>query len=185
MGRDKAALRFGKTTMLRHIRALAKRLELPVRIIRRDLVPRCGPLGGVYTALKTTKAHAVLFLACDMPFVSEDLLRKIGKRFLEKRISVFTKTDIAGFPFVMATSTLPVAEKQLAQNQFSLQLLAQKCEARFLRIPKKDAGQLFNINTREDWKTARCSLKNFTNRTALSAKKSANAFCPETKTPPS
>src|SRR6266566_1093085 len=74
MGRDKSRLRLGRRTMLGHIRGEARKLGFPVRVIRRDAVPRCGPLGGVYTALKTTRAHAVVFLACDMPFVSADLI---------------------------------------------------------------------------------------------------------------
>src|SRR5437867_5654697 len=73
MGRDKSRLRLGSKTLLRLIRIEAGELGLPLRVIRRDLIPRCGPLGGVYTALKTSKAEAELFLACDMPFVSAGL----------------------------------------------------------------------------------------------------------------
>src|SRR2546430_17716334 len=80
MGRDKSRLKLGRRTLLGHIRAEAKTLGLPVRVIRRDLVPRCGPLGGIYTALKSTRADGVLFLACDMPFVRAALLKtQIGR----------------------------------------------------------------------------------------------------------
>ena len=78
MGRDKSRLKLGRRTMLGHIRAEAKTLGLPVRVIRRDLVPRCGPLGGIFTALKTTSADGVLFLACDMPFIRSEE-RRVGK----------------------------------------------------------------------------------------------------------
>ena len=80
MGRDKANLRIGGRTLLAHIRSTAKALGLPVRVIRCDLVPRCGPLGGIYTALKTTAADAVLFLACDMPCVTETLLQTVLRK---------------------------------------------------------------------------------------------------------
>src|SRR5688500_2993407 len=62
MGRAKARLRLGNRTLLGWVRRNAAALGLPVRVIRRDLVRRCGPLGGIYSALKTTKAFAVLFL---------------------------------------------------------------------------------------------------------------------------
>ena len=75
MGRDKARLRLNGRTLLAQVRDAAQTLGCPVRVIRRDLVTRCGPLGGVFTALKTSRAEAVLFLACDMPFVSPELLR--------------------------------------------------------------------------------------------------------------
>src|SRR5262245_53027899 len=52
MGRDKSRLRVGRRTMLTHAKQAAQALGLPVRVIRRDIVPRCGPLGGVLTALK-------------------------------------------------------------------------------------------------------------------------------------
>lgn len=124
MGRDKARLRLGRRTLLGHVRAAARATGRPVRLIRRDLVARCGPLGGIYTALKTSRADAVLFLACDMPFVSAELLQKLLRRAPRSR-AVFTGgTDRAGFPFLLRRATLPVVESQLAAQKFSIQSLA-------------------------------------------------------------
>jgi molybdopterin-guanine dinucleotide biosynthesis protein A len=47
-------------------------LKLPMV---RDLLPEKGPLGGIYTALHYSHQPYTLALACDMPFVSSDLLR--------------------------------------------------------------------------------------------------------------
>src|SRR5438552_694081 len=77
MGRDKGALRLGSRTLLGRIRAETQKLDLPLRIIRNDVVAHCGPLGGIYTALKTSGAEAELFLARDMPFVSAALLQRL------------------------------------------------------------------------------------------------------------
>src|ERR1700691_5640250 len=77
MGRDKARLRLGGKTLLRRVRDVAAQTQWPARGIRRDLVARCGPLGGVYTALQTTSADNVLFLACDMPFVTIELVERL------------------------------------------------------------------------------------------------------------
>src|SRR5205809_28859 len=74
MGRDKTQLRLGSQTMLGRIRFAARTTGLRVQVIRRDCVTRCGPLGGVYTGLKRARARAVLFLACDMPFVTGELI---------------------------------------------------------------------------------------------------------------
>src|SRR5258708_24032021 len=70
MGRNKGRLRLGQHTMLGEIRAAANTVGLSVRVIRRDLLPRCGPIGGVYTAPQTMPFDAPHFLAHAMPFVS-------------------------------------------------------------------------------------------------------------------
>src|SRR6266508_968828 len=112
MGCDKARLRLGNRTMLGHIRATAKATGLPVRTISRDLVLRCGPLGGIFTALKITRADAVLFLACDMPFVSAELLEFLLHEFRSKRSALFAQANQqTGFPFIISKSRLSIIEK--------------------------------------------------------------------------
>src|SRR5436309_2246159 len=81
MGCDKARLRLGPRTMLGQIQATARTTGWPVRVIGRDLVPRCGPLGGIYSALETTQRDAILFLACDMPFVGTEILGRLLDEF--------------------------------------------------------------------------------------------------------
>ena len=39
-----------------------------------DLIPGCGPLGGVHAALSVARGEPVLVLACDMPYVSAPFL---------------------------------------------------------------------------------------------------------------
>ena len=154
LGRDKTRLRLGRRTLLGHVRSVARALELPVRVLRRDLVPRCGPLGGVYSALKTSETDAILFLACDMPFVSATLLKTLVGNARRSK-AVFTReADRAGFPFLLRHATLSVVERQLAAKEFSLQSLAKKLHALTLR-PPEGAAELLNINTPEDWREAR------------------------------
>ena len=40
-----------------------------------DIVPGCGPLGGLHAALSAARAPVLAVVACDMPFVSASLLR--------------------------------------------------------------------------------------------------------------
>ena len=156
MGRDKARLRFGGKTLLGHARALARETRLPVRVIRRDLVARCGPLGGIYTALKTTHADAIVFLACDMPFVSSEFLEKMLGRFGRRTEALFThEKNAAGFPFVLRRSMLEVVSAQLAGKSFSLQALAEKSRAKMLRPSAAQKKQFLNLNTPADWELAR------------------------------
>src|SRR5258706_5725551 len=39
-----------------------------------DLIPGCGPLGGVHAALGVARGEPVIVLACDMPYVSAPFL---------------------------------------------------------------------------------------------------------------
>ena len=46
-------------------------------MIAEDVVPKCGPLGGIITALEQTKAERIVFLPCDMPFIGAELIRDV------------------------------------------------------------------------------------------------------------
>lgn len=156
MGREKALLRLGSRTMLGQIRASAQTLGLPVRIIRRDLVLRCGPLGGIYTGLKTSREEAELFLACDMPFVSTDLLLGFLDWFRAHRKPVFfTVGRQASFPFLLPQLSLPVVREQLLKKKFSLQMLARALHAQLLAPPARRKHELFNVNSASEWQVAR------------------------------
>jgi molybdopterin-guanine dinucleotide biosynthesis protein A len=155
MGRDKARLRIGSKTLLGHIQGEALKLRLPVRIIRRDLVPRCGPLGGIYTALKTSAAEAELFLACDMPFVSAGLLESLVEFWTtERRPAFIVSQRTAGFPFVVPVEAFEIVENQMLKKIFSLQKLAEVLKGRLMHAPVEHEEELFNVNTSAEWRAA-------------------------------
>ena len=156
MGRNKARLRLDGKSLLSHIRETATRLDQPVRIIRRDLVPRCGPLGGVYTALQTCRHELALFLSCDMPFVSERLLRELLRELRPNSRGLFVALDgVVGFPFLLRADALPAVTEQCHQRRLSLQDLAKTLKADLLRPELVSPAELFNVNTPEEWKEAR------------------------------
>jgi molybdopterin-guanine dinucleotide biosynthesis protein A len=156
MGRDKTRLRFQGRSLFSHIRVAAEATGWSVRIIRRDVVDRCGPLGGIYTALKTSRSVAELFLACDMPFVSSALLTDLANHLGAKHQAVFATADgRAGFPFLLRESALPMVEQQIQAKRFSIHSLADLLRAKFFRVPQSRAVELLNINTPADWRKAR------------------------------
>lgn len=150
MGSDKARLRFGRRTMLSIIRDTAGTLQCPDRVIRRDAVPRCGPLGGVFTAMKTTRADAVLFLACDMPLVSPALLRRMIRASRSGRTAVFAaRGERIGFPFLLPKPALAIVQSRITHRAFSIQPLAALLNGCVVAVP---AGrrELMNVNTPAD-----------------------------------
>lgn len=69
-GRDKSALVVeGRTFLDRQLEVLGAVAD-DVRVVREDLVPGCGPLGGVHTALMGARHDVVFVIACDMPYVT-------------------------------------------------------------------------------------------------------------------
>lgn len=173
MGRDKSRLRFGKTTMLGQIRRTARATGLPVRVIRRDCVPKCGPLGGVYTALKSTKADAILFLACDMPLVSTELIQLVLQYTAKGSAHLSTGSWLqpashslfvhcrgrTGFPFILPRSSIAAVAQQLKVCDLSLQTLAKVVDATIFAPTSTWSRLLFNVNTQSDWEAIARRLK--------------------------
>lgn len=165
MGRDKARVKINGVTMLAHIRAVAMKADIRltgyantrkgelqprVRVLRKDAVPRCGPLGGLVTALRSTRARAVLFLACDMPLITPLLLRRLFRASADGKCATFTAQEHrAGFPLLLPVSDRAAVEEQLAAGEFSLQALAGKLHARRLLVPAR-SEDLWNVNTPEE-----------------------------------
>jgi molybdopterin-guanine dinucleotide biosynthesis protein A len=190
MGRDKSRIRIGRRTMLGHVRHVASQLGLPVRVPRRDAVPRCGPIGGIYTALARSRSDAILFLACDMPFVTPAFLTQLlselratsstaakrsrspsplngerdgvrGVRTLSRNRAIFAShKKLFGLPCLIPHDGLPTISRQIAKSRFSLQSLARALKAKPLTPSRRPALQLHNLNTPADLESARRPLKN-------------------------
>lgn len=158
MGRDKAKVRLRGRTLLAWVRSSARDTGWAVRVIRRDLVPRCGPLGGVWTALASSRATRLVFLSCDMPFVTADLIRAVAER---KGRGAFVETEEgAGFPFALdREAALPFVAAALQAKRFSLQAFARSLRASRVQASAVERACLQNLNTPEDYSEAVARLE--------------------------
>jgi iron complex transport system ATP-binding protein len=161
MRKDKAALLLDGVSLLDRISRVAAELGYPVRIIQEDAVERCGPIGGILTAFIKSRTGRILFLSCDMPFISTEFLRSLIGGSLRKGGVVFSASKKAsspvGFPFILPRSLMPIIREQIANKDFSLQELA--CKSGADVISPQNAQELFNINTPADLKKAEQFLK--------------------------
>ena len=175
MGRDKAHLPWGSTTLIKHVietlRPVTNELlvvvkdarafaDLGVRIVE-DLVPDAHALGGLYTGL-TLAAHEQCFVcACDNPFLNAQLVRFLYEQ-LDEGDLVIPKTTSGLQPLhaAYARSALPAIQEQLRQERWDLCALASTLRTRIIE-PEQwrlfDAGGLsfFNLNTPTDYVAAR------------------------------
>ena len=98
LGRDKATLQFGGTTLAHRAVKTIQNALAPVRVtfvagnaaqfdttafladtpFLFDLIEDRGPLGGLHTALPYARTPWIFVLACDYPFVSPDLVKLLG-----------------------------------------------------------------------------------------------------------
>jgi molybdenum cofactor guanylyltransferase len=148
MGQDKARVRIGGRTMLAYVRSTAQAAGYDVHVLRKDSVPRCGPLGGILTALRKSKVDAVLFLACDMPLIRPEVLHRLVKASSDGRKAAFAATlNGVGFPLLIPRACLAEVEQQRTSASYSLQKLADRLNARQVRMRAEEA---FNANSPED-----------------------------------
>lgn len=152
---NKATMRLRGRSLLGWAKWSAKELGLKVRVIDKDLVDRCGPLGGVYTALRTSTYPWVVFLSCDMPFVGKGLLEQLLSGSRNEQCTFMEVDSYAGFPFVLSRGTLVHVEQMIGEGQYSLQDLVGRCGAKMLKVVEEERWRMTNVNTPEMWERAR------------------------------
>ena len=162
-GRDKSALLLDGRPILDHqIAALTPAVDEVLivggpRATIHDIVPGCGPLGGLHAALTAAHGGAVLMVACDMPYLSTP--------FLTYLLSFATEADIVvpqserGYHPLCAVYTRaclePVAA-QLADRRLKMRELIDSLRTRV--VPADEIRQfgdpdrlLANVNTPADY----------------------------------
>jgi molybdenum cofactor guanylyltransferase len=175
-GADKAALLIGGARIIdRQMAALAAvaddlaiiandparyaGLQIPVQP---DAMPGAGALGGIYTALACARHDRVLVVACDLPFVTRDLLARLvqdagdgidavvprSRRGLEPLCALYTRGCMTAIEARIARGALAVAD------------LASDIRVREIGVDALAAydpdGRLFvNVNTPHDYARAR------------------------------
>ncbi|MFW6378280.1 MAG: molybdenum cofactor guanylyltransferase [Bacillota bacterium] len=122
-----------------------------------------GPLGGIYTGLKTTSSEYNFFLGCDMPFVSRNL---IGWMFAEAkdrgRDGLVPKDGDFFEPLISIyrKSCFKPIEKVISENRWSIISFYEYIDLDFIskeRLKKVDSFEdlFFNINTYDDYLKAK------------------------------
>jgi molybdopterin-guanine dinucleotide biosynthesis protein A len=165
MGRDKALLPLERGTLVEEIAARVRgaagnvtligspekygHLGLPVIA---DEIENCGPLGGLYTALRITEASWNILVACDMPDVTE--------AFLKQLLEVAETSDadcvvpesggkIDPLCAVYHRRVGPVAEAAIHRNLFKMHDFISILRTSYW--PVADPRPLSNVNTPAEW----------------------------------
>ncbi len=125
-------------------------LRLPVAA---DLVADCGPIGGLYTALKIGRADWNLLVACDMPGLTGEFLRELldaarqcGSACLVPQTGFRSAPALCAVYHRRAEGAVVSA---IEHKRFKMHDLLRVLEAQ--SFPVADAAQLQNVNTPVEW----------------------------------
>jgi len=139
--------------------AIGERRPLPVPVEARfveDAFPGRGPLAGIHAALAATAGESCLVVACDMPFVSRDLLERLRREANPWAAVVFRIGNyLEPFPGLYPRSLLPRLEEALVTGALGVQEFLRRVPVRFLpegEARRVDPGlrSFTNVNTVRD-----------------------------------
>lgn len=183
MGTDKSKAILAGMTLLDRVVRIVRTLGVRTRLVRRDAVPRCGPLGGVLTGLRRARAGHVLFLSCDMPLIRSGYLRRLAGSLTGRRRGVFTGgSEGAGFPFILRRECAREVGALIAEDRLALQALAALPGMTVLPMPRRQQSRFININTRSDLSRAEVYLLKRTGHQPLRAGNATTKSCLPSRT---
>ena len=122
-----------------------------------DLIKGLGPLGGIYTGLEMMPLRSGFFVACDMPFLSEGLIRYITGLNNNDFDAFVPKIDWKMEPLhaLYSKSCLPAIRGLIESGECMINKFFQTIRARFINedeIKKYDPllRSFYNINRQEE-----------------------------------
>lgn len=173
MGRDKAALPFGESTMLdRLIRLYQEGFDVAVSVREGgrldtagvpelvDLHPGQGPLAGLEAAFRQTGAETVFLTATDLPFGDFRLAEELVHRLGTAEACVLRRRDGRIEPLfaVYRRSALPAVERCLSEGRRSCRSLLDQLTVRWVDEDEVEGWDLDhilqNVNTPEEYRKA-------------------------------
>ena len=139
-------------------------LNLPEEIMFvHDTFEDSGSLGGLYTGLSKSSSDWSLVVACDMPFLSVDLLNDMKNKALSSQSHVFVPIIDGRFQPTHALynrKCLPYIERNIQEGRLKMvgyfdEIEVQTIEFSSTNLEGEVARSFFNLNTEEDLKKAR------------------------------
>jgi len=165
MGRDKAELDWHGRTLLEHMLDVLHTVADPVRVVGRaplpDTRPGLGPLSGIATGLEATFSDANMFVAVDLPFLTQDFLKFLQQRILASSYPLLACKIGSAFPLCLGVwrPMLPEIHRRLSAGLLSVRGLIESTAAETIGEAELqswgfDPSIFRNINTEEDYRAA-------------------------------
>ncbi len=140
--------------------------------VQDDIYKDCGPIGGIYSGLKSSKTERNLILSCDIPLISKPLIKFIFEHSEENRVCVPVQEDgfeeplCAHYPKI----SLHLLEKLIKQKNFKLTGFLDAVSAKRILIHSGlsffHPFLFFNLNHNSQKEEAKALMKKYKNRSS-------------------
>lgn len=159
MGEDKSGVTLRGKPLLVWVEQALESTGIEWSVLRHDLIPGLGPLGGVLTAFHQDAEKPILFLSCDMPFLNRALLYSLVEASNEAKSSAFSVvSERIGFPFLVLPDQAAVVSDRLDAGRRSLSGLGKAIPSAFVAPKERDVWRFHNINSPHDLEMAKAYL---------------------------
>ena len=128
----------------------------------KDVYPEIGPIGGLYSGLKQSKAELLMVAACDMPLLDARLYQYLLKKLSEEEnrtedcydgVVPVTGEKMHLLAAVYRKSALMVLEKQIKERNYRVTDAVKAMNILYIDITEEREYEkmLRNINTEEEY----------------------------------
>ncbi len=169
-GEDKSLAQWKGATLLERAVDLLNALDLDPEVIvssdkqysfltcptHNDIVPEKGPLGGLVTAFSLFPESALLVLTCDMPFLTQGVLRELVQAHQRSDCPVVFEADGVRQPFpgIYLSAFKTQAQECLVSTRPSVKHFLSLIPTLEILPAPADLKVFLNVNTPEDLKGA-------------------------------
>ena len=165
-GADKALAQWNGKTLLERSVELLDSLQLnPVVIanpdrdysflscaVTNDLVPEKGPLGGLYTACSLFPEMFLLVLTCDMPLLTQNILKKLlqNQQPTDQSVVFDCNGVLQPFPGIYSGSLKGVIHNVLLSEELSMKAFMSRIRVQSVHPEISELPAFENVNRKED-----------------------------------
>jgi len=131
---------------------LKKIIENKNIIIKDDIIKNKGPLGGIYTALKTSNYKNSFVFACDMPAINTKIIKLMIDKFEKRKIDSLMP-DFHPLHAIYSNSLAKNLITYLQQNKnLKIKGFLDTINYEYFKLPEelKTNKSFYNINSEED-----------------------------------
>lgn len=178
-GRNKAFLQIGGVRLIEYIAEEMKRVFTHVILVTNqerdfeylklpmveDLIKGLGPIGGIYTGLRSISEQAGFFVACDMPLLHKGLIRYMVE-VIDNHAAVVPSVGEWVEPLyaLYTRSCLDTVKDLIDEKRYQVRLFYDRVSVRYVRedeirrfCPPEEA--FLNINTPEEFVRIKSLIK--------------------------